>query len=98
APAGASVSRPFTFTANGICGDSVMAVLQLQDGGNNLGLVTNFIAMGKPASVTNTFSNSANLTIPESGPASTYPSTINVAGLSGNATRITATLFGLSHT
>jgi len=73
-----------------------MAVLQLQDGGNSLGLVTNFIAMGKPASVTNSFSNSSALTIPESGPASTYPSPINVTGLSGNATRVTATLFGLS--
>src|SRR6185369_8932775 len=43
-PNGAAVSRPFTFTANGVCGDTMVAVLQLQDGGNSLGRVTNFLA------------------------------------------------------
>ncbi len=32
------------------------------------------------------------------GPASPYPSTINVAGLAGTVTRVTVTLNGLSHT
>ncbi len=32
------------------------------------------------------------------GPASPYPSTINVAGLGGTVTRVTVTLNGLRHT
>jgi hypothetical protein len=36
-PGGPTVSRPFTFVANGVCGDTLVVVLQLQDGGNSLG-------------------------------------------------------------
>src|SRR5439155_18595062 len=50
---GPSVSRSFTFTANGTCGDTLMAVLQLQDGSGNLGTVTNFLTTGKTGPVTN---------------------------------------------
>src|SRR5882724_2827069 len=65
---GASVSRPFTFTANGTCGDVLMAVLQLQDGANSLGTVTNFLPTGKAGSITNTFNNSTAFNIPDFGP------------------------------
>jgi hypothetical protein len=34
---GAPVSRPFTFTASGVCGGTITAALQLQDGATNLG-------------------------------------------------------------
>ena len=37
---GPAVSRSFTFTANGSCGDTLVAVLKLQDGSNSLGTVT----------------------------------------------------------
>jgi uncharacterized repeat protein (TIGR01451 family) len=97
-PGSAAVSKPFTFVANGTCGDTLIAVLQLQDGASDLGYVTNFLAMGKFSGATNTFANSSSLTIPDFGPASLYPSTISVSGLSGNITRLTAKLTGLSHT
>jgi subtilisin-like proprotein convertase family protein len=52
-----------------------------------------------------TFANSTSLAIPGSGdgspsgsPASTYPSTISVSGLSGNISNVTATFENLSHT
>ena len=48
--------------------------------------------------MTNSFANSASLTIPGSGPASSYPSTINVSGLAGNIIGMTAKLTSLSHT
>ncbi|OAH60713.1 hypothetical protein AWH49_02885 [Domibacillus aminovorans] len=50
---------------------------------------------------TATFSNPASITIPAggtAGPASPYPSVINVAGLDGTITKVTATLNGFSHT
>ncbi|BAQ61989.1 alkaline phosphatase [Geminocystis sp. NIES-3708] len=46
----------------------------------------------------NTFSNTSTISIPEIGPASSYPSTINVSGLSGNISKVTVTLNNLSHT
>jgi uncharacterized repeat protein (TIGR01451 family) len=98
APGGSAVNRSFSFTANGICGDTLIAVLQLQDGGNSLGRVTNFLAIGNPTTVTNSFSNSNVVTIQDNSPASPYPSIINVSGLGTSITRVTASLFGLSHT
>jgi uncharacterized repeat protein (TIGR01451 family) len=93
---GASTNRPFTFTANGRCGDTLVAVLQLQDGANNLGTVTNFLTTGKSGSAINNFSNTGFITIPDFGAATPYPSTLSVAGL-GAVTKATVTLFNLSH-
>ena len=45
---GAAVTRPFTFTANGTCGDTLVTTLLLQDGTTNLGAVTYNLQMGKP--------------------------------------------------
>ncbi len=45
-----------------------------------------------------TLTNATPIVIPNVGPASPYPSTINVAGLAGTVTRVTVTLNGLSHT
>jgi phosphatidylinositol-3-phosphatase len=44
---GATVAEPFTFTANGACGGSITATLQLQDGANNLGTITYTLALGQ---------------------------------------------------
>jgi uncharacterized repeat protein (TIGR01451 family) len=46
--AGVAVSRPFTFTANGSCGSTLVATLQLQDGADNLGALGFTFALGKP--------------------------------------------------
>jgi uncharacterized repeat protein (TIGR01451 family) len=60
--AGVSVSRPFTFTANGACGSTLVATLQLQDGADNLGtLVFNF-PLGKL--ITTLSQNFEPLTVP----------------------------------
>src|SRR5207245_2947461 len=40
---GPAVAKPFTFTANGVCGAAVVAVLRLRDGASDLGAVTNVI-------------------------------------------------------
>lgn len=45
-----------------------------------------------------TFSNTASISIPDSGTATPYPSSIVITGLNGAISRVTATLSGLSHT
>ena len=44
---GASVTRSFTFTANGACGGSLTATLTLQDGTNSLGTVSTNLQLGR---------------------------------------------------
>src|SRR6185369_5608533 len=43
---GAGVSEPFAFTAAGVCGKSITPVLQLQDGGADLGTVSVSLPLG----------------------------------------------------
>jgi subtilisin-like proprotein convertase family protein len=94
-PSMGAVSRPFTFVVGGSCGDTVTATLQLQDGATNLGTVTfTFLVGVLPPPV----ANPASVSIPNSGAATPYPSTINVSGISGPVTKVTATLHGLTHT
>ena len=94
---GASVTRSFSFTAGGICGGTIRPRLQLQDGASALGTVDILYSLGKVTTVSSTNSNSANISIPSSGKASPYPSTISLAGLTGVVTRATVTLVNLSH-
>lgn len=97
-------SRPFTFVAQGSCGSTVTATLQLQDGANNLGTVTFTFVLGTTLTNVTTASNPAAITIldtPRIGgiaPSSPYPSIINVAGVVGTVTKVTATIKGLNHT
>ena len=44
--AGPPVCRNFTFTANGTCGGTITATLQLQDGATNLGVITYTFTLG----------------------------------------------------
>jgi len=46
---------------------------------------------------TNSFGNSTGIFIPDSGPATPYPSTIEVSGLTGSTGKITATLSNFNH-
>jgi len=48
AAGGPTVARSFTFTANGECGGTLTATLQLQDGTTNLGAVTFTFTLGAP--------------------------------------------------
>jgi uncharacterized repeat protein (TIGR01451 family) len=97
--AGSSASQPYTFVGSGSPGATISAELSLQDGGNtNLGPV--FYTFMIP--VTQSFSNSGAITIPYIGPASPYPSSIQVSGLNFGLTnllvsKVTATLNGFTH-
>lgn len=93
-PGGLPVSRAFTFTASGTNGGTITATLQLQDGPNNIGNITFNFSLPSIA----TFSNSTAITIPDSGAATPYPSTIAVAGVTGLVGRVTVTLVNMSHT
>jgi uncharacterized repeat protein (TIGR01451 family) len=93
-PGGVYVSRPFTFTASGTNGGTVVATLQLQDGLNPLPPVTYTFPLQNVYS----FANTNYITIPDIGIASNYPAVINVSGITGTVGKVTATLFGLSHT
>jgi PKD repeat protein len=46
---GPAVSQPFTFTANGSCGGTIIPMLQLQDGTNNLGVISFSLSLGVPS-------------------------------------------------
>ncbi len=48
---GATVSRSFSFVANGSCGSSISPTFQLQDGTNNLGIVAANIQLGQMSSI-----------------------------------------------
>lgn len=102
--AGAAVSKSFSFTAAGTCGGSLVATLTLQDGAVNLGSVTFNLTLGAAIVANTTFTNNAAITIPAgapgttSGPASPYPSQINVSGLSGAISKVTVTLANVNHT
>ena len=72
------MTREFSFTAAGTCGSSFTTVLQLSDGTNNLGWVTNAFGLG-PSAAAASYSNANSLVLPGSGTkgdASIYPSTI----------------------
>ena len=90
---GTAVSRPFTFTAAAASAGTITTTLQLQDGASNLGSVVFTFDLPK---LTN-FMSSIALSIPNSGPATSYPSTITVSNLSGLVSKVAVTLNGLSH-
>jgi hypothetical protein len=65
--------------------------------GNNLLFIDNFSVTAGPAA-TSTFTHSGTTTIPTSGSASPYPSTLGVSGLDGQLSRLTVRLQGVTHT
>ncbi len=91
---GLPVGRSFSFTATGTNNGMVLATLRLQDGPNDLGTVSFPFALPR----VQTFANSSPITIPDSGPASPYPSSIFVSGVTGTVGRVTVTLSNLTHT
>lgn len=94
-PAGGGLdSRPFSFSASGAAGSTITARLQLRDGPNHLPDVLFTFVLPQ---VTH-FANTAAITIPDSGAAEPYPSTINVAGVVGIVGRIGVTLSNMTHT
>lgn len=62
------------------------------------GLALGLIVSSAVNAQTVTFSNTASITIPDSGAATPYPSNITVSGLTGNIVNVTLTLNGYGHT
>jgi subtilisin-like proprotein convertase family protein len=62
------------------------------------GLVALLVDPGPAAAAVGSFANSAPITIQDNAPATPYPSTITVLGLSGTITQVAVTLSDLSHT
>lgn len=99
-PGGLPVAQPFTFTATGPAGGAVVATLQLQDGVNNLGTVSFNFALPNVWTFANTnrIAITDNQPIPwPAGPASPYPSTNLVSGVSGLVGKVSVTLSNLNH-
>lgn len=90
---GDAVARSFTFTASGAVGSQLVASLQLQDGATELGVVNFSFRLGGLSS----FTNSTEIVINPVGPASPYPSSINVSGLDGTLLGLEVTLNGFNH-
>ncbi len=98
AAAGSTVTRLFTFRANGPLGGTNKAKLQLDDGATNLGVVEFTFALAAGTTSTSPYTGPGGLTIPLIGAATPYPSSLTVAGSSGVITKVTATLTGFTHT
>jgi uncharacterized delta-60 repeat protein/uncharacterized repeat protein (TIGR01451 family) len=102
---GPTVAKPFTFTAMGTNGQNIIATLALQDGARDLGTVSfGFTLGGGTVSLANTNA----IFLPESTnpptiasnsipPGYGYPSMINVSGIAGALTKVTATLSNFGH-
>jgi subtilisin-like proprotein convertase family protein len=103
-PGGPTVARPFTFTVAGFCGGDLMATFALQDGATNLGTVTFTIRVGATVNATSSFSNTTPIIIPAppstgastGAPATPYPSTIDVSGVTGTVSKVTVDLFNFN--
>ncbi len=103
--AGPAVSKSFSFVASGTCGGTITATLHMQDGALDLGNVTYTFPIGTLSNSTQTFSNTAVITIPATGtgattgaPATPYPSNITVSGAPTTISGVTVKLNGFNHT
>lgn len=95
---GIPIANAFSLVATGLCGGTLTATLQLQDGTNDLGTTSFSFVLGSPATMAVSFTNSSAISIPDSGAGNPYPSSITVSGLTVPVTNSTVTLNGLSHT
>lgn len=98
ATGGVSVTQAFSFTASGTCGGSLPAILQLQDGSQDLGTVSQNFILGKAVLSATSRTNATSISIPDMGAASPFPSSISVSSITGSVSKVTATLRGLTHT
>ena len=91
---GHSVSRAFTFTAQGTNSYSISPTFQLFDNSKFIGTAIFTYTLG---SWTSTFSNTTPIIINDNTNASPYPSYIVVSGLGSSLIKATVTLTNMSH-
>ncbi len=96
-PGGPGVARPFTFQADGQCGEFVIANLELQEDGVPAGKVQFRTMLGRRLSGSYVLHQSTPIQIPSNGPATPFPSTIVVAGTTGAISKVVVTLHEFSH-
>ena len=94
-PGSSFIEQPFSFSASGPPGSTVTAMLQLQDGPNAL---TNIVSFNFTLPALLSFANTNIIAILDDTNSVPYPSTINVSGLTGTLSKVTATLSRFSHT
>ncbi len=96
--AGLPTSSAFTFKALNTSNGLVVPTLRLRDGGKDIG----FASFPFNLPVVTFFANPAAIItpipVPESGPATPYPSLIHVSGVTGVVGNVAVTLSNLSHT
>ncbi len=99
AAAGPAVSRSFSFVADGACGEKLVATLLLQDGGVDIGSArfTFDLGLQVPSGLSTTLANESSIFISVGGPASPYPSTIDVSGMTGQVSHLRVGLHGVNH-
>lgn len=102
---GTPVCRSFTFTvpSSTVCGGTVMPSFTIADNGVPLSPVNFTLGVGTTNApmTTSTFTQNTPITISTAAPpnpATPYPSTINVAGVTGTVTGIKVNLNGTNHT
>ena len=91
---GAVGSQAFGFTASGTNGGTVIATLQIFTNGVFHGNALFTFTLP----TVRTFANTNSITINDLAPATPYPSTIAVAGVTGLVGKVTVTISNLSHT
>ena len=95
---GVSQTRNYELVAEGECGVTISAVLQIRDGGEVVATIPHEFNLGTFNTSTSTRSNSTAITIRDNTTSTPYPSSINVSGVTGPVSAVKVTVAGLSHT
>jgi uncharacterized delta-60 repeat protein/uncharacterized repeat protein (TIGR01451 family) len=91
---GPLLALPFTFTAVGQTGATIVATFDLRDGDMPLGQTTFSFSLGSSAS---SFSSTGSVVILDHAAAAPYPAKINVSGMPGRVSKVVATIDGFGH-
>ncbi|MPY90891.1 MAG: hypothetical protein GEU99_23625 [Luteitalea sp.] len=99
-PPGGEATQRYTWRANGLCGESYLLQVLAQDGSTSFGTFERSDTLG--AVTEHAFTNDTAIELPPdppaAGPATPYPSTIEVTGITEPVSKISVTLHGLEHT
>ncbi len=91
---GPLLAVPFTFTAVGQTGATIVATFDLRDGDMPLGQTTFAFSLGSSAA---SFANTGSVVILDHAAAVPYPAKITVSGMPGRVSKVVATLDGFGH-